>query len=1149
MLPAPQIDKRSAADVAQQLGQLLGFYAPGWNEEDPATGEPEGLSAALIAVAARFTDVTIQRLNQMPGKNFLAFLDLLGAALTPPQPARVPLTFSLAKGSISDGLVPAGTQVAAPPGPGEKDPIIYETEDELLVTAAQLTCAFVRDPEQDAYADYSGDLLANGSDGTALFRGTRKIDHVIYVGQANLLSSSGIANLSLTFTLQTTAGDALNLRWEIWDGAAWIDRTPADPAKDGTRGLQQSGTIQFGALPPTPPSAVAGVSSSWIRCSLLTPISPATDKRDGMARASQLPQIAGVGLRVHLQNSKLRVESAFANLYPIDLSKDFFPFGERPRFNDTLWLAVDEAFGNDAATVTLTITLTNAPGSQVQSPLPANPSPDLKLKWELWNGAWVEVGTSTPTGPVAAMVNGLPFADGTNAFTKEGDVVFTTPSGMSRFVVNGKQSFWLRVRIISGNYGQEGRYVVRAPVAGGVSNLFDFVLPNIQPPSISAITVKYDADEPASTQNAATADTLLSWNDSCWRVIKDAGTSAPTFAPFLPCADTAPTLYLGCTLPPGRSAFPNEALSIFFRAADLQYGQRAIPLSPDISRAAAEPGSIATHKFFITNSQTSTVSFTLSAEGSQWTPIASLLKGNNSSILSLPTTVTVPPGWTGEIDLQVTVPPGTPFGNTDSGFFQVVAPDGVLHSAQLITVAHAQAAQSQQLRLAWEYWNGQGWAPTAVSDTSTNFTATGVVEFLPPMDFAPHVEFGASAWWLRARHEEGTYDTGPWARRFLLNTVMAAQTSTVRNEVLGSGEGSATGTFSTTRTPVLAGQRLEVREPEAPTGDELDTLAEEEGPDAISIVRDPAGGPPAIWVRWHEVRDFHASDARSRHYTLDHLTGEIRFGDGLSGLIPPVGAGNLRMALYSTGGGLGGNKPAGSIIQLKTTLPYIDKVTNFYPATGGADAESVDSLTARAPTEIRHRGRAVTAEDYEDLAHLASPDVARALCVPNRDLVADPLEQSPPTLGCVSIIIVPGTKDPHPQPNMELVRRVHDALAAACPATATVLVVGPLYLRVDVQVEIGLASVEGSASLDGAVQDALAAFLHPLTGGFSAKGWDFGREPHKSDLYTVIRRVPGVDHIRSLTVQQLEDLPGTREAGRFLVYSGTHTIRLVFEPA
>jgi hypothetical protein len=41
--------------------------------------------------------------------------------------------------------------------------------------------------------------------------------------------------------------------------------------------------------------------------------------------------------------------------------------------------------------------------------------------------------------------------------------------------------------------------------------------------------------------------------------------------------------------------------------------------------------------------------------------------------------------------------------------------------------------------------------------------------------------------------------------------------------------------------------------------------------------------------------------------------------------------------------------------------------------------------------------------------------------------------------------------------------------------------------------------------------------------------------------------VPGVDHIRSLTIAETEDQRGVNATGRFLVFSGAHTVNLVFE--
>jgi hypothetical protein len=98
-----------------------------------------------------------------------------------------------------------------------------------------------------------------------------------------------------------------------------------------------------------------------------------------------------------------------------------------------------------------------------------------------------------------------------------------------------------------------------------------------------------------------------------------------------------------------------------------------------------------------------------------------------------------------------------------------------------------------------------------------------------------------------------------------------------------------------------------------------------------------------------------------------------------------------------------------------------------------------------------------------------------------------------------------------------------------------------------VTVEIALASLEGASVVQQAIQEKIAGFLHPLTGGLDGAGWDFGRSAHLSDLYALIENVPGVDHIRALEKAEAEDQPGVIATGRFLVFSGTHTIKLVFE--
>jgi len=103
------------------------------------------------------------------------------------------------------------------------------------------------------------------------------------------------------------------------------------------------------------------------------------------------------------------------------------------------------------------------------------------------------------------------------------------------------------------------------------------------------------------------------------------------------------------------------------------------------------------------------------------------------------------------------------------------------------------------------------------------------------------------------------------------------------------------------------------------------------------------------------VTDLQFSKPTSRHYALDVESGEIRFGDGQNGRIPPTGA--KITATYRVGGGVRGNVPAQRLTRLVRSLPGIVSVTNPVASDGGADRESVESVRRRAPAELRQRKR------------------------------------------------------------------------------------------------------------------------------------------------------------------------------------------------
>jgi predicted phage baseplate assembly protein len=217
------------------------------------------------------------------------------------------------------------------------------------------------------------------------------------------------------------------------------------------------------------------------------------------------------------------------------------------------------------------------------------------------------------------------------------------------------------------------------------------------------------------------------------------------------------------------------------------------------------------------------------------------------------------------------------------------------------------------------------------------------------------------------------------------------------------------------------------------------------------------------------------------------------------------------------------------ITTLRTTIPFVDSVLNPEAAGGGSDTELVESAVARGPRSIKHRGRAVTAEDFEQLAREASQAVARVKCLPTFD------DKGAYKTNWVTVIIVPGTADARPTPSPQLRYKVEQYLRERAASTAAFLkqvkVSGPAYVEVTVTADIYPQTIDLAPQVEADATAALEGFLHPLTGGYGQTGWEFGRLPCLSDFYSLLEAVAGMDHIENLRMILRAVTPSGAEAG------------------
>lgn len=276
---------------------------------------------------------------------------------------------------------------------------------------------------------------------------------------------------------------------------------------------------------------------------------------------------------------------------------------------------------------------------------------------------------------------------------------------------------------------------------------------------------------------------------------------------------------------------------------------------------------------------------------------------------------------------------------------------------------------------------------------------------------------------------------------------------------------------------------------------------------------------------WRPRPDFDASGPDDRHYVLDGPRGRIRFGDGRRGAVPEPGE-SVVARTYTHGGGEVGNVPASTRWRFANEDLGDVRVTQPAAATGGSDAESIEGALVRLREDLTTPYRAVTSSDYRRVA-TSTPGLrfgrAHASVRPDTpDETSEPEPNGSVSETCAGtrtahVVVVPfGTRD-RPTPSEGFLEAVRCHLAEHRLVTDRVTVEGPQYVGVGVNAEVRIESGYTPDRRAAAVEDALDAFLDPLS-GFGGGGWPFGRPVYRSELYATIEDVEGIECVLSLSV-------------------------------
>lgn len=289
-LEAPNLDDRRFKDLFEELRSLIPRYAPEWTDHN--LSDP---GITMMQLFSYLGEIVLFRLNRVPDRNYIKFLQLIGIEQKPAVPARAELTFTLTSPALATVIIPKATQVSAqvqlpPPSalatptlpPETAAAVTFETDEPLIALGAVLKQVQVFDGVN--FVDYTQANTVTGQHYPAFGSRTREGSALLLGFASNNPFPVTEVNLAVRLYVDPSLVKAhtcdpleglvyppATIAWEYWSGFQW---RKLSVLKDETRALTQSGHVYF-RTPDTPGEikkdklGAATEPLYWLRCHLV----------------------------------------------------------------------------------------------------------------------------------------------------------------------------------------------------------------------------------------------------------------------------------------------------------------------------------------------------------------------------------------------------------------------------------------------------------------------------------------------------------------------------------------------------------------------------------------------------------------------------------------------------------------------------------------------------------------------------------------------------------------------------------------------------------------------------------------------------------------------------------------------------------------
>lgn len=207
--------------------------------------------------------------------------------------------------------------------------------------------------------------------------------------------------------------------------------------------------------------------------------------------------------------------------------------------------------------------------------------------------------------------------------------------------------------------------------------------------------------------------------------------------------------------------------------------------------------------------------------------------------------------------------------------------------------------------------------------------------------------------------------------------------------------------------------------------------------------------------------------------------------------------------------------PSGTIKKMITRIPQIKSIAQPYNAFGGSQEETDDNFYRRISGRLRHKNRAITLWDYENLILQEFPEIYKAKCLNHTSAT------SFSAAGNVTLIVVPDTVNKNvfnmfqPRVSMATLNAITTYINSLNTYWVDALVINPNYEEVQIGLEVQFYEGYDENFYKEQLKTDITKFLSPWAFD-DTKEVTFGVLLHKSVLIDYMEKLPYVDYLQNV---------------------------------